>query len=80
MVAIVLLPGMDGTGAMFAGFASSPEEEHRPIIVSYPEDQPLGYRDLEALARTFVPTNEPFILLGESFSGPIAISLAASNG
>jgi pimeloyl-[acyl-carrier protein] methyl ester esterase len=79
MVAIVLLPGMDGTGAMFAGFASSLEEEHRPIIVSYPEDQPLGYRDLEALARTFVPTNEPFILLGESFSGPIAISLAASK-
>jgi pimeloyl-[acyl-carrier protein] methyl ester esterase len=79
MVAIVLLPGMDGTGAMFAGFVSSLEDEHRPIIVSYPADQPVGYRELESFARTFLPTDEPFILLGESFSGPIAISLAASK-
>jgi pimeloyl-ACP methyl ester carboxylesterase len=79
MVAIVLLPGMDGTGAMFAEFASNLEEEHKPIIVSYPKDQPWGYRELEAFARTFLPTNEPFVLLGESFSGPIAISLAASK-
>ncbi|WP_241687888.1 alpha/beta fold hydrolase [Janthinobacterium sp. 17J80-10] len=79
MVAIVLLPGMDGTGAMFAGLASALKEECRTIVVSYPETQPLGYRELEAYARAALPTDEPYILLGESFSGPIAISLAASK-
>ncbi len=79
MVAIVLLPGMDGTGIMFAEFASAIEEKLRPIIVSYPENQPLGYSELEAYARAALPTDEPFILLGESFSGPVAIALAASK-
>jgi pimeloyl-[acyl-carrier protein] methyl ester esterase len=79
MVAIVLLPGMDGTGVMFAGLASTLKEEYRTIIVSYPENQSLGYRELEVYARAALPADEPFILLGESFSGPIAISLAASK-
>lgn len=64
MVAIVLLPGMDGTGVMFAGLASALKEEYRTIIVSYPENEPLGYRELEAYARAVLPTDEPYILLG----------------
>ena len=38
----------------------------------------LGYAELEALARASLPTSRPYVLLGESFSGPIAISIAAS--
>lgn len=79
MVAIVLLPGMDGTGAMFAEFASALKERHRPIVVAYPADKPLDYQGLEAFVRERLPKDEPFVLLGESFSGPIAISLAASK-
>jgi pimeloyl-[acyl-carrier protein] methyl ester esterase len=79
MVAIVLLPGMDGTGKMFAEFSSGLGERFRPIVVSYPEDQPLGYGELEARVRVVLPKDEPFVLLAESFSGPIAISLAASK-
>ena len=79
MVAIVLLPGMDGTGTMFAEFSSSLGERNRPIVVSYPIDQQLGYGDLEAHVRAVLPKDESFVLLGESFSGPIAIALAASK-
>jgi len=39
----------------------------------------LDYDKLAALVRASLPTNEPFVLLGESFSGPVAIALAASN-
>jgi len=79
MTALVLLPGMDGSGALFAEFLSSLSHEIRPIVVSYPENQLLGYRELERFASTFLPANEKFVLLGESFSGPIAISIAAAR-
>ena len=48
-------------------------------MVTYPSDRALGYIELEALARAALPANSPFILIGESFSGPIAIALAASR-
>ena len=79
MTALVLLPGMDGTGALFVEFLSFLGEEIKPIVVSYPRDLPLGYEELEEFARSFLPANEPYVLLGESFSGPIAISLAAAR-
>lgn len=48
-------------------------------VVSYPKDQPLGYLELAALVVNNLPRGEQFILLGESFSGPVAIALAASR-
>lgn len=72
---VVLLPGMDGTGALFEDFVSALGA--RSIVVAYPPDQPLQYDDLKQLVLASLPKNEPFILLGESFSGPIGISLAS---
>ncbi|HEY8102058.1 MAG TPA: alpha/beta fold hydrolase [Burkholderiaceae bacterium] len=79
MVAIVLLPGMDGTGALFADFVSALGQDFLPIVISYPEDQELDYPALEELVRARLPFDQPYFLLGESFSGPIAISIAASR-
>lgn len=79
MVALVLLPGLDGTGLLFADFAASFGPEVKVIVVSYPTDTPLGYSELEAIARSCLPQDQPFYLLAESFSGPIGISIAASS-
>lgn len=79
MVALVLLPGMDGTALLFSEFSAALGPEFNVIPVSYPGDAPLGYAELEKIARAALPTNQPFVLLGESFSGPIAISIAASS-
>lgn len=70
---------MDGTGVFFGNFVAALEPPFKPIVVVYPNDPTLGYAELETLARTYLPHNEPFLILGESFSGPIAISIAASN-
>jgi pimeloyl-[acyl-carrier protein] methyl ester esterase len=78
-VTIVLLPGMDGTGKLFAGFVAALGDAARPVVVAYPTDSQLDYRQLIDVARTFLPLGEPFVLLGESFSGPIAIALAAER-
>lgn len=82
MGALVLLPGLDGTGLLFADFVEelrriAPEID--AIVVQYPTDQPLGYAELEKIVREALPKDGPFVLLGESFSGPVAISIAASR-
>lgn len=77
MTTIVLLPGMDGSGSLFADFISAIAA--KTVIVSYPPDVPLTYDELAAFVQRTLPANEPFILVGESFSGPVALMLAASQ-
>lgn len=77
--ALVLLPGMDGTGTLFAPLLKALGDEIRIIRVSYPRDRALGYDELTQLVRDALPDDEPFVLLGESFSGPIAITIAAQR-
>jgi len=75
---LVLLPGLDGTGLLFADFVAALGPDLDPIVVRYPPDAPLGYAELEPLVRKSLPSGNPFLLLGESFAGPLAISIAAS--
>lgn len=74
---LVLLPGMDGSGSLFADFVSALETN--AVVISYPPDLPMGYSELEAFVRGSLPDGSPFMLLGESFSGPVAIVLASSG-
>src|ERR1700676_298248 len=77
--ALVLLPGLDGTGKLFSEFVKNLGPSVGSLIVSYPKDRPLGYNELESLVLVALPRNQPFILLGESFSGPIAMRIAAQS-
>jgi pimeloyl-ACP methyl ester carboxylesterase len=74
---LVLLPGLDGTGKLFANFLKALDLSVKTLVVSYPPEIPLGYDELELLVRAALPSHEPFVLLGESFSGPLAIRIAA---
>lgn len=76
---LLLLPGMDGTGELFADFMSSLPKRIRSEAPCYPTDVRLNYRDLETLVTQLAPSSEPFVLLAESFSTPLAISYAASR-
>jgi len=76
---IVLLPGMDGTGEFFHPFLSAAKDEFRTIIVRYPTDRALAYSQLVSFVASHLPNDAPFVLLAESFSGPVAISLAAGK-
>jgi pimeloyl-[acyl-carrier protein] methyl ester esterase len=76
---LVLLPGLDGTGKLFSEFVKSLGSSVDSRIVAYPKDRALGYDELEALVLAALPRDRRFILLGESFSGPIAIRIAARS-
>ena len=75
---IVLLPGMDGTGLMFSPFIEYLPKEWNVVVARYPESEALGYLQLAKLASELIPGSGDYVLVGESFSGPIAVSLAAT--
>ena len=75
---LVLLPGMDGTGRLFAPLLSRLDDSLEPVVIAYPEHEQLDYGRLHQFVRARLPEGEPFVLLGESFSGPVALTLAAA--
>jgi pimeloyl-[acyl-carrier protein] methyl ester esterase len=76
---LVLLPGLDGTGSLFAPLLANLPETLMPVVVKYPPDQVLYYEQLFPYIREVMPWDQPFILLAESFSGPMAIKFAAEQ-
>jgi pimeloyl-[acyl-carrier protein] methyl ester esterase len=77
MPTLVLLPGLDGTGDFFQLLLESLGQEARTRVVRYPIDGGFDYATCLELARAALPADGPYVLLGESFSGPIVIELAA---
>lgn len=75
----VLLPGMDGTGNLFAPFASQFDDPQNYTVISYPADYHVPYKQLPGYIKEQIPTNKTLVLLGESYSGPAAIMLAAEQ-
>jgi pimeloyl-ACP methyl ester carboxylesterase len=70
---------MDGTGDLFADFIHALPRTFETEVVRYPRDRHLPYSQLLTLMQSAIPPTEPFILLAESFSTPLAIQFAATN-
>lgn len=80
MTALVVLPGLDGLANLSSAFVESARPSFDSVVaVSYPPDQALSYAELDAFVRESLPRKTPYVLLGQSFSGPIALSIAASQ-
>ncbi|MFO1006402.1 MAG: alpha/beta hydrolase [Planctomycetaceae bacterium] len=76
---LVLLPGLDGTGLLFEPLCRELSPDITPVVISYPTQQTATYSELIELVRPKLPTGESYIILAESFSGPVAIKLAAER-
>lgn len=73
----LVLPGLDGGGALLDDFLAALRPRFDARALAYPGDASLGYDELVEWAWPQLPAHEPFVLIGESFSGPVAIRLAA---
>ena len=60
--ALILLPGMDGTGDLFALFVAALGDEFDVRVVRYPGGHCGGYDELEAIARAAIPDARPYVL------------------
>ncbi len=70
---------MDGGGALFSEFIAALGDTVSPVVIAYPATVALDYAGLADFARTQLPCDRPYYLMGESFSGPVAITLAAER-
>jgi len=71
---LVLLPGMDGTCLMFRPFMDI-ADNYTIDVISYPNEASQKYSDLIVYAKDRLPRNEAFIVIAESYSGPIAYEI-----
>jgi pimeloyl-ACP methyl ester carboxylesterase len=76
---LVLLPGLHGTCALMKDFMAALGKDWPTLAIDYPRDRALGYAELADFVRPKLPAQRPYVLLGESFSGPVAIRLAAEK-
>ena len=74
-ITLVMLPGLDGTGLVFDPLLSHLPDNINPQVVRYPADTALSFQEHVEFARKKLPKKEPFVLLAESFSGPIGLQL-----
>ena len=75
---LALLPGMDGTARLFHHFDAALRAQAAidTLAITYPA-APLDYAALEAFVRERLPRDRPFVVLAESFSGPLGAALRA---
>jgi pimeloyl-[acyl-carrier protein] methyl ester esterase len=70
---------MDGTGELFSEFIAALPETFEAVAVGYPTERYLSYAELKNFVRAACPVSEPYMLVAESFSTPLAIQYAATN-
>lgn len=73
---IVLLPGLDGTGILFRPLLAALPETVQAKVITYPEKQKLSLSEHARWVIRQLP-EEKVVLLAESFSGLVALTLLA---
>ena len=68
---------MDGTGILFKAFVGLLPGGIDVRVVAYPEDEHLSYVELADRVRGGLPRGTPYVIIAESYSGPVASILAA---
>jgi len=76
----VLLPGIDGTGRNFGPLMAQLPDWLPPVVIAYPSQQVLDYAQLVELILPQLPEHAPYILIAESFAGPLALQLSMHAG
>ena len=76
----VLLPGIDGTGRNFGPLIEQLPSWISPQVIAYPSHEVLSYVQLTELLQPLLPTDKPYILIAESFAGPLALLLSQRAG
>lgn len=68
------MPGLDGTGKLFKPFLNALPLNIRTQVIVYPPDQLLSLSEYALLVEHQLPPGR-IVLLAESFSGPVALTL-----
>jgi len=70
---------MDGTGLLFQPLLRLWRGDPLPVVISYPSNELLSYDALLPFITSRLPSRDPYLLIAESFSGPIAARISARH-
>lgn len=76
-VRLVVLPGLHGTGALYPELVRELAASVEPVLINYPFDRVWDYAETFAFVVGKLPDG-PFAVLGDSYSGPLAVMVAAA--
>jgi pimeloyl-[acyl-carrier protein] methyl ester esterase len=76
----VLLPGIDGTGRNFGQLIAQLPAWISPQVIAYPTQEVLSYTQLTQWVLPSLPADKPYVVIAESFAGPLALRLAERAG
>lgn len=76
---LILLPGMHGTADYWPWFLPAVPEHVPRRILTFPTDECLDYDDLLRRIEDELADETDMVVLGESFSGPLAVRFAARH-
>ncbi len=76
---LVLLPGLDGTDIFFQPLLAALPPGVLPLVIPYPQTGAQDYATLLLLVRNAIAELPACHVLGWSFSGPLALMLAAAE-
>jgi pimeloyl-ACP methyl ester carboxylesterase len=75
---VCLLPGLDGTGRLYKRLAAEMAADFDVRVIDYPVDGFDGYQALAEAVAPRLPQESAFLIVAESFAGPLAVLLAAA--
>ena len=78
-ITLLLLPGLDGSGYLFANLLPELPKNMDVITLAFPAQQFLPYSDLVLWLASAVPKNKPYTILAESYASPLAVQFAATD-
>jgi surfactin synthase thioesterase subunit len=76
---LILLPAFDGTGRMFGPLVRELKNRFEAWVIAYPTTGPQDYHSLANYVRRQIPAGEDYVLLGESFAGPLVYEIALAD-
>ena len=76
---MVLLPGLEGTGDLFANLLPELPQTLNVVTAAYPPQRFLPYAELVSWLSDVVPKEGLFALLAESYGTPLAVKFAATH-
>jgi pimeloyl-ACP methyl ester carboxylesterase len=74
---LVLLPGLDGTGDLFAPLIARVGDTFDTRVLRYDHERDQSYARLSEALAPELPADRDYVLVAESFGGPLALRLAA---
>lgn len=76
---VCLLPGLDGTGRLYRRLATDLSGDFDVRVLDYPVNEFDGYEALSATLALRLPQEGSFLIVAESFAGPLAVMLAGNR-